>query len=93
MRPADLIKPELNKLRSEIGNLAKSEEDVLTYAMFPDIGRKFLEEREAGTLKPEELLPIPTGRASPPLARKAPRPSSSSTCTARPTASTSPGSA
>ncbi|MGC3781178.1 sodium-extruding oxaloacetate decarboxylase subunit alpha [Pseudomonas aeruginosa] len=62
VRPADLIKPELNKLRSEIGNLAKSEEDVLTYAMFPDIGRKFLEEREAGTLKPEELLPIPTGK-------------------------------
>ncbi|MNZ55883.1 2-oxoglutarate carboxylase large subunit [compost metagenome] len=61
VRPADLIKPELNKLREEIGALAKSEEDVLTYAMFPDIGRKFLEERAAGTLKPEELLPIPSG--------------------------------
>ncbi|UVE17787.1 sodium-extruding oxaloacetate decarboxylase subunit alpha [Pseudomonas sp. LS44] len=61
VRPADLIKPELAKLRGEIGSLAKSEEDVLTYAMFPDIGRKFLEEREAGTLKPEELLPMPTG--------------------------------
>ncbi|MCJ1886358.1 sodium-extruding oxaloacetate decarboxylase subunit alpha [Pseudomonas sp. LA21] len=62
VRPADLIKPELNKLREEIGSLAKSEEDVLTYAMFPDIGRKFLEERAAGTLKPEELLPIPNGK-------------------------------
>lgn len=61
VRPADLIKPELDKLRADIGSLAKSEEDVLTYAMFPDIGRKFLEERAAGTLKPEELLPIPTG--------------------------------
>ncbi|WP_017938895.1 sodium-extruding oxaloacetate decarboxylase subunit alpha [Zestomonas thermotolerans] len=61
VRPADLLKPELAKLRGEIGALAKSEEDVLTYAMFPDIGRKFLEEREAGTLKPEELLPIPSG--------------------------------
>jgi pyruvate carboxylase subunit B len=61
VRPADLIKPELDKLRAEIGNLAKSEEDVLTFAMFPDIGRKFLEERAAGTLKPEELLPIPNG--------------------------------
>ncbi|CAH0326364.1 2-oxoglutarate carboxylase large subunit [Pseudomonas carnis] len=29
--------------------------------MFPDIGRKFLEEREAGTLQPEALLPIPDG--------------------------------
>ncbi|MNF67965.1 2-oxoglutarate carboxylase large subunit [compost metagenome] len=61
VRPADLIKPELDKLRADIGSLAKSEEDVLTFAMFPDIGRKFLEERAAGTLKPEELLPIPNG--------------------------------
>ncbi|TVT71596.1 MAG: oxaloacetate decarboxylase subunit alpha [Pseudomonas sp.] len=61
VRPADLIKPELDKLRQEVGALAKSEEDVLTYAMFPDIGRKFLEEREAGTLVPEALLPIPDG--------------------------------
>ncbi|MBD9502680.1 sodium-extruding oxaloacetate decarboxylase subunit alpha [Pseudomonas sp. BGr12] len=62
VRPADLLKPELSKLREEIGSLAKSEEDVLTFAMFPDIGRKFLEERAAGTLKPEELLPIPNGK-------------------------------
>ncbi|WP_339526761.1 sodium-extruding oxaloacetate decarboxylase subunit alpha [Pseudomonas sp. EA_35y_Pfl2_R111] len=58
-RPADLLKPEMAKLREEIGSLAQSEEDVLTYAMFPDIGRKFLEERAAGTLTPEVLLPIP----------------------------------
>ena len=66
MRPADLLKPEMAKLREEIGTLAKSEEDVLTYAMFPDIGRKFLEERAAGTLKPEALLPLPqAGGAAP----------------------------
>lgn len=65
VRPADLLKPEMERLRSEIGNLAKSEEDVLTYAMFPDIGRKFLEERAAGTLQPEVLLPIPTGDERP----------------------------
>jgi len=64
VRPADLLKPEMARLRTEIGALAKSEEDVLTYAMFPDIGRKFLEEREAGTLQPEALLPIPTPGAS-----------------------------
>ena len=63
VRPADLLPPELDKLRAEIGSLAQSEEDVLTYAMFPDIGRKFLEERAAGTLKPEELLPIPQAGA------------------------------
>ena len=59
VRPADLLKPELEKLRADIGSLATSEEDVLTFAMFPDIGRKFLQERLDGTLKPEELLPIP----------------------------------
>lgn len=59
VRPADLLPPEMEKLRQEIGALAQSEEDVLTYAMFPEIGRKFLEERAAGTLKPEPLLPIP----------------------------------
>ncbi|WXL25774.1 sodium-extruding oxaloacetate decarboxylase subunit alpha [Ectopseudomonas mendocina] len=64
VRPADLLKPELSRLREEIGSLAKSEEDVLTYAMFPDIGRKFLEERAAGTLTPEVLLPIPEAGAS-----------------------------
>ena len=60
-RPADLLKPEMDRLRAEIGGLATSEEDVLTFAMFPDIGRKFLEERAAGTLTPEPLLPIPDG--------------------------------
>jgi pyruvate carboxylase subunit B len=59
VRPADLLKPEMAKLREDIGALAKSEEDVLTYAMFPDIGRKFLEERAAGNLTAEALLPIP----------------------------------
>jgi pyruvate carboxylase subunit B len=70
-RPADRLKPEMDRLRQEIGALARSEEDVLTFAMFPEIGRKFLEERNAGTLKPEELLPPPgahNATALPPLA-------------------------
>ncbi|MFT5888984.1 MAG: pyruvate carboxylase subunit B [Zhongshania sp.] len=58
VRPADLIAPELKKLRAEVGDLAKSEEDVLTYAMFPDLGKAFLSERAAGTLTPEVLEPI-----------------------------------
>lgn len=58
VRPADLIPPEMERLRTEIGNLATSEEDVLTFAMFPEIGRKFLENRAAGTLTPE-LLEMP----------------------------------
>ncbi|WP_439134896.1 sodium-extruding oxaloacetate decarboxylase subunit alpha [Pseudomaricurvus sp.] len=61
-RPADELKPELDALRAEVGTLAESDEDVLTYAMFPDIARKFLEERAAGTLQPEVLLPADSGQ-------------------------------
>jgi pyruvate carboxylase subunit B len=57
-RPADLLQPEMEKLREAIGTLARSEEDVLTYAMFPEIGRDFLERRASGTLNPEALEPI-----------------------------------
>lgn len=56
-RPADLMGDELDKLRGEIEGLAKSDEDVLTYAMFPEIGKTWLQERAAGSLKPEQLLP------------------------------------
>ncbi|MDH5436074.1 MAG: sodium-extruding oxaloacetate decarboxylase subunit alpha [Gammaproteobacteria bacterium] len=59
-RPADRLKNEMETLRTEIKKLAKSEEDVLTYAMFPDIARKYMEERAAGTLTPELLEPIQT---------------------------------
>lgn len=55
-RPADDLKPEMERLRKEAGALAKSEEDVLSYAMFPDLTRTFLEERAKGKLVPEELL-------------------------------------
>src|SRR3569623_444242 len=55
IRPADLLKDEMHALQDEIGELATSEEDVLSYAMFPEIGRSFLEQRKAGTLKPEPL--------------------------------------
>jgi len=64
-RPADLLSPEMERLRSEISELARSEEDVLTYAMFPEIGRQFLEQRAAGTLKPEALEQPATKEAVP----------------------------
>jgi pyruvate carboxylase subunit B len=54
-RPADLLEPEMAKLQAETERIAQSEEDVLTYAMFPDIGQTFLQERNAGSLKPEML--------------------------------------
>ncbi len=56
VRPADLLKNEMVKLRADATAFAKKEEDVLIYAMFPDIGQEFLEQRELGTLKPEPLL-------------------------------------
>ncbi len=41
-RPADLLDNEMAQLHEDIGDLAESEEDVLSYAMFHDIGREFL---------------------------------------------------
>jgi len=58
VRPADLLRDEMERLRVDIGELASSDEDVLTFAMFPDIGRDFLEHRAAGTLVPEPLEPL-----------------------------------
>ena len=46
-RPADLLEPELEKYKAEAGDLAKSEEDVLSYALFPQVASKFLAERNA----------------------------------------------
>ncbi len=55
-RPADLLEPEMDRLKADIDRTAKNEEDVLTYAMFPDIGETFLQERNANSLIPEALL-------------------------------------
>jgi oxaloacetate decarboxylase alpha subunit len=45
IRPADLLKPEIEKNKSEIGDLAKSMEDVLSYILFPPVAKKFFEDR------------------------------------------------
>ena len=45
-RPADLIEPRCRKLREEISQYARSEEDVLSYALFPEQARDFLGRRE-----------------------------------------------
>jgi oxaloacetate decarboxylase alpha subunit len=47
-RPADLIPPGLEQARTEIGDLAESEEDVIGYALFPQVVRPFLERRRNG---------------------------------------------
>lgn len=47
-RPADLIPPGMEQAWAEIGDLAQSEEDVLSYALFPQVARPFLERRAKG---------------------------------------------
>lgn len=66
-RPADLLEPEMDRLSAELKalvtekniTLAKDEiDDVLTYALFPQIGLKFLENRN----NPDAFEPVPTGQ-------------------------------
>ena len=44
-RPADLLEPELDKYRDEIKDIMIQEEDVLSYALFPQVAIKFFEAR------------------------------------------------
>jgi len=63
-RPADLLQPEVDRLSKELQQLAKEKgiklahesiDDVLTYALFPQIGLKFLQNRH----NPEAFEPAP----------------------------------
>ncbi len=49
-RPADLLKPELEGYRKEIGQYITQEEDVLSYALFPQVAEKFFKARQAKQL-------------------------------------------
>ncbi len=46
-RPADDLAPELDKLRAEIAQYLEQDEDVLSYALFPEVSKKFFEYRKA----------------------------------------------
>jgi len=52
-RPADLIEPELPKYREETKDIAKSEEDVLSYALFPQVASKFFDVRDGRVEAPK----------------------------------------
>lgn len=67
-RPADVIEPELGKLESELDAFTKEKslriatdkvDDVLTYALFPQIGLKFIENRD----NPSAFEPAPSASA------------------------------
>lgn len=55
-RPADLLEPELEKYFKEISYYIEQEEDVLTYALFPQIALKFFQERQAKKYKIDSNL-------------------------------------
>lgn len=76
-RPADNIKPELAALENELVGLTQTAgfelsegdrqiDDVLTYALFPQVGLKFLQHRN----DPSVFEPVPTGKSSAQLNEK-----------------------
>jgi oxaloacetate decarboxylase alpha subunit len=73
-RPADLLEPEFEKQRGELTTLAKDEgftlaneiDDTLTYALFPQVGLKFLKNRN----NPNAFEALPEIAESASLARK-----------------------
>jgi len=50
-RPADLIPAELDTLRAEMAQWSQQEEDVLSYALFPQVAVEFFKYREAQKTK------------------------------------------
>ncbi|EAP3868543.1 oxaloacetate decarboxylase subunit alpha [Salmonella enterica] len=80
-RPADLLKPELAELEADVKRQAQEKgiqlagnaiDDVLTVALFPQIGLKFLENRH----NPAAFEPLPQAEAAQPVA-KAEKPAAS----------------
>ena len=59
-RPADLIEPELEKYREEAKDIVNSEEDVLSYALFPQVYTKFVETRNAAKKEAESADSVRT---------------------------------
>ena len=55
-RPADLIKPELEKLKKECAEWTEQPEDVLSYALFDQVAVKFFEQRKAEKYKIDKDL-------------------------------------
>ena len=46
-RPADLLEPEFDKIKAQLGDTARCDEDVLSYIAFPQVAEKFFEKRKA----------------------------------------------
>ncbi|MFH1512717.1 MAG: pyruvate carboxylase subunit B [Bacillota bacterium] len=55
-RPADDIPPELDKYRKEIREYYQQEEDVLSYALFPQVAIKYFQYRQARQLQVDSTM-------------------------------------
>ncbi|MEG1710935.1 MAG: oxaloacetate decarboxylase subunit alpha [Clostridia bacterium] len=55
-RPADDLKPELAKLKGEIAEYYEQEEDVLSYALFPQVSIDFFKYRQAKKYKADTMI-------------------------------------
>jgi oxaloacetate decarboxylase alpha subunit/pyruvate carboxylase subunit B len=57
-RPAEVLEPELEKAKAEIGDLAVDLDDLILYAQFPVTGKKFLEWKYGKSEPPASVKPI-----------------------------------
>lgn len=57
-RSAEVLSPELEKAREEIGNLAVDDEDLILYALFPVTGKKYLMQKYGREQVPDAVKPI-----------------------------------
>ena len=57
-RPAEVLAPELEKAKAEIGDLAVDIDDVILYAIYPVTGKKFLEWKYGKAVVPDSVKPI-----------------------------------
>lgn len=55
-RPADLIPPELDNIRKQIGQYIEQDEDVLSYALFPQVAENFFKQRQAAKYKIDSTM-------------------------------------
>lgn len=55
-RPADLLSPQLDEFKNEIKEFIEQDEDVLSYALFPQVARRFFEYRQAKKYKIDSTL-------------------------------------
>ena len=67
-RPADLLEPEVEKYREEYKDTAKSDEDVLSLALFPQVAPKFLAWRDGPHDEPAKAPEAPKAAPADPKA-------------------------